>query len=531
MRGIRAYIILSFGGTIITLTVLFSIFFISTQRSMLVNDIDSHLSNIVKIEKELYPADFHDNIVDKNSVSPEQYYKIVDRNNRLCKDLNLQYLWSMIEIDNKIHFTTATSPDKEVNNDKQAGFFDVHTNPEAFDLVFEKMEPTISEFNNEWGSGRMILSPFKDIHGRKYCFGVSISTNEVNAEINRSILFAILITGILLLIYIPIIYFLGTSISQPIKSITNIANDIASGKPIKPLTNKQKRWKEIFSLNDSISTMHREIQNKIEALQTAKAQIEASEENLRNQNLVLDKLVEERTERLNRLLSNKNRFIRILAHDLKNPFNSLLGFSNLLVKNIFKYDKEKIERQIKIINQTAHKIYNLLDDLLLWSKSNDGELPFQPENCNIKDICKEIMELNRSNAVDKKITLNCFDADDVQIEADKNMLKTILRNLVYNAIKFSSEGGIIKLKVEENNEFVTITVSDNGIGISSENIPRLWDFADKYTTPGTKGESGSGLGLILCKEFVEKHGGKIWVESELGKGSDFIFTLPVKKFQ
>ncbi len=527
MKGIKNYIIVSFGGTIITLSVVFSILFITTQKNRLIDDIDNDLSDIVKIEKELYPPDFHDKIFDKNSISPEQYYKIVDRNNKLCKDLDLQYLWSVIKIDNKIHFTTATSPDKEVKNNKQAGFFDVHSNPEAFDQVFKEMKPTISEFHNEWGSGRMILSPFKDSHGRKYCFGASISTNDVQAQINRSIFYAILILVILLIIYLPIIYLLGKSISQPIKSITNIANNIAYGKPIQPLTSKQKRWKEIFSLNQSISIMHQEIQNKMEALQTAKAEIEKNEENLLNQNLALDKIVEERTQELNHLIKNKDRFIRILAHDLRNPFNSLLGFSDLLAEKINNYDSERIEHQIKIINQTAHRIHNLLDDLLLWSKSSDGELPFMPENCNVSDICHEVIELSRNNASDKKIAVNFIETEAIQIKADKNMLKTILRNLVFNAIKFSKENGNISLYAEKTSESVIITVSDNGIGISSENIPKLWDFEDKYTSKGTKGESGSGLGLILCKEFVEKHGGKIWVESELGKGSDFKFTIPV----
>lgn len=528
MRGIKKYIIASFGGTIITLAVIFSIIFITAQKNILIREIDKDLYNIVKIEKELFSPDFHDNIVDENSITPEQYYEIVDRNNRLCKELNLQYLWSVIKIGDKIHFTTATSPDKEVKNNKQAGFFDIHSNPEAFDKVFSEMKPTISEFHNEWGNGRMILAPFTDIHGRKYCFGASISTNDVNAQIRRSIFFAILILGILLLIFIPIIYLLGKSISQPIKSITDIANDIASGKPIQPLlTNKQKKWKEIFSLSNSISTMYDEIQNKIEALQSANIEIEESKENLRNQNLVLDKIVEERTKELNQLVLNKDRFIRILAHDLRNPFNTLLGFSDLLNENLTHYDIENIKQQIKIISHTSHRIYNLLDDLLLWSKSNDGKLPFKPENCDVTSICADVVELGRTNASDKKITLNCLSEENIYVEADKNMLKTILRNLVFNAIKFSNENSSVRIKAEKKAEYVMITVSDDGVGISSENIPKLWDFEDKYTNHGTKGESGSGLGLILCKEFVEKHGGKIWVESELGKGSDFIIQLPV----
>ncbi len=297
-RNIKTYIIIRFGGVIVILSIIFSSLFILLERNTLIQEIDTDLFHLVRMQKELFATDFHDSIFHENSIRPEEYYKIVDRNNQLCIDLDLQYIWSVIVIDSSIHFTTASSPDKNVENNKHAKFFDIHSNPEAFDLVFENMEPIISEFHNEWGDGRMILSPYTDVHGRKYCFGISLSVEYINTRIKQSILIAILVLGLLLLLFLPIIYFISKSISEPIKSLTKVADNIANDKLIEPLAEKQKKWKEILSLNSSVIKMHEEIQNKIGALQTANKKLENNEEILQNQNIVLDKRVAEKTNEL-----------------------------------------------------------------------------------------------------------------------------------------------------------------------------------------------------------------------------------------
>ncbi len=232
-----------------------------------------------------------------------------------------------------------------------------------------------------------------------------------------------------------------------------------------------------------------------------------------------------REQQLEKLNSDKDKFISILAHDLKNPFNALLGFTNMILTNIKEYDIQEIESLVEILNQTSKNTYNLLLDLLLWAQSQSGNLPFEPIYLLFKDVYNEVVAPFKNNP--KNISITYIDEAQIKVIADINMLKTILRNLISNAIKFTNNNGEIKVIAEQNSNNITITVSDNGVGIENNIISKLWDVSEKYSSKGTAGEKGSGLGLSLCKEFVEKHGGKIWVESEVGKGSDFKFTLPL----
>lgn len=230
---------------------------------------------------------------------------------------------------------------------------------------------------------------------------------------------------------------------------------------------------------------------------------------------------------LKKLLSDKDRFIRILGHDLRNPFNSLLGFSGMLLKGLRQYNIDKIEKQVKIINTIAERTYTLLDELLLWSKSQSGQLAFKPRNHLVSEICAEVLDSFIENT--KTIEIIYLETEAIYAFTDLNMFKTILRNLISNAIKFTNRGGKVHIYSEKRKNEIIITISDNGIGISKADIEKIWDFTQIYTRTGTADEQGTGLGLLLCKEFVEKHGGKIWVESEEGQGSDFKFSIPVKK--
>lgn len=526
MKNIKSYIVKMFGGIIIILTISFSTIFILTERNSSIENIDKNLHNIIFVFKELFPENFHDSIFDKNSVSPEKYYNIVARNNKLCKKLDLQYLWSVILINENVHFTTATSPDKDVTNEKHAGFFDIHSNPEAFNQVFSEMKPLISEFHNEWGDGRMILSPFMDKLGRKYCFGASISIEDVNAQMMKNIYISIIILLVLLLIFLPLNYLVAKSISEPIKSITKVANDIALDKAIPPLKENKKKWAEIVSLNNSLSIMYRKLQERISALEIVNLELEKKEENLRNQNLILDQKIEERTQELNQLLKDKDRFITILAHDLKGPFGSMLGVLQLLKQNINKYDKTKIETIIFTINSSFQKIYNLLDDILFWIRAQSDKLPFEPKRLNVKKIFNDVVCLLNSMANEKKIRIELEVEDSVNVYADKDMLSTILRNLLSNAIKFTKKEGKVAITAININSTIEFSVSDNGIGMSQDIVNKLFDITQKISTEGTANEKGTGLGLLLCKELIEKHNGEINVESEVGKGSTFHFTLP-----
>jgi PAS domain S-box-containing protein len=231
--------------------------------------------------------------------------------------------------------------------------------------------------------------------------------------------------------------------------------------------------------------------------------------------------------KLRQLNADKVRFISILGHDLKNPFNNILGFTKILTDEIESFNKEEIKDIAKNINKSAHIINKLLEEILLWARTEQGKTPFNTQILNFRDICNNIFEVLKPNADAKNIAINCSTEDQLHVFADIDILKTVLRNLMSNAIKFTNPGGTITINAENNVENVIISVSDNGIGISPDDLTKLFKISDVTTTTGTSEEPGTGLGLLLCKELVEKHGGKIWVESEVGKGSNFKFTLPI----
>ncbi len=238
-------------------------------------------------------------------------------------------------------------------------------------------------------------------------------------------------------------------------------------------------------------------------------------------------LLKQREEELQKSNADKDKFFSILAHDLKNPFISLLGFSDLLLDNLYEYDMKEIENQITIINQVSHRTLRLLEDLLVWAKSQSGRLSFEPEPISLDKVCNELIKLARFQAKTKNISISYFEAKDIKVFADIDNFKTIMRNLISNAIKFTNQNGKISVYTRKDNNNAIISVSDNGVGIEEKNMSKIWEITKEFIEIGTAGERGTGLGLVLCKEFVEKNGGTIWVESQLGKGSIFSFTLPL----
>jgi len=231
-------------------------------------------------------------------------------------------------------------------------------------------------------------------------------------------------------------------------------------------------------------------------------------------------------KQLRQLNADKDQFMSIMAHDLRSPFNSILGFLDLIKTKIRQYSIEQIERNITIVLQSAQNTYHLLDDLLSWSQSQSNKLPFDPVVLEFADIYKEVSGILKLNADNKKITISYKAQSEVAVYADKNMICTILRNLISNAIKFTRMDGHIYITAEENSTHVTISVTDDGIGIPQETLSKLFHMSQIHSTAGTENEKGTGFGLLLCKDFVEKHGGRIWAESKLGEGSRFMFSMP-----
>ena len=226
----------------------------------------------------------------------------------------------------------------------------------------------------------------------------------------------------------------------------------------------------------------------------------------------------------------KDKFFSIIAHDLKAPFNIILGFSDFLKENFDKIDVEKQKQYLDFINQSGHNTFKLLENLLIWSRSQSGVIDFKPANQNLYLLTNNTIQLLNKSAENKSISLNNKVPHKISVFADEPMLSTIIRNLVSNAIKFTPKGGSItidarEIKKQNKQNFTEITIKDSGVGIPFEKQSQLFKISGNVSTKGTEKEEGTGLGLILCKEFVEKHNGKIYVESEVGKGSKFIFTL------
>lgn len=226
--------------------------------------------------------------------------------------------------------------------------------------------------------------------------------------------------------------------------------------------------------------------------------------------------------------ATKDKFFSIIAHDLKNPFNALLGLSKLLLQNFDIFDDEKKMHFIQGIFQSSEQGYKLLENLLDWSRMQTGKINWTPSEIDLCTYAFENISLLKTGAENKNISLYSDISKDTIIYADANMVTMIIRNLVSNAIKFTHEGGEVKISSETKGNEEEITISDTGVGIRPETIEKLFRIDNHHSTLGTANEQGTGLGLILCREFIEKNGGKIWIESEVGKGSEFKFTLPKK---
>jgi len=205
----------------------------------------------------------------------------------------------------------------------------------------------------------------------------------------------------------------------------------------------------------------------------------------------------------------------------------LQGFSNLLVGNAYKYTPEKVQQLAQEMNDTSQNAYTLLKNLLEWSRLQTGKLIPNPAKVTPSELIFEAQFMCEPAAKSKSIELHTATDCDEYILADKEMIKTVLRNLLTNAMKFTNQNGVVKIQTQQIDDMVLFVVSDTGIGIEAEHIDNLFKIDCKLSKEGTAGETGTGLGLILCKEFVEKNGGRIWVESDLGKGSEFMFTLPI----
>ena len=223
----------------------------------------------------------------------------------------------------------------------------------------------------------------------------------------------------------------------------------------------------------------------------------------------------------------KDKFFSIISHDLMNPFNALLGFSNILKDAVKENDQKEIEECSTIVHQSATRISNLLQNLLVWSRMHNGKIQFSPKSARIEELISNTMMVLSPVAQNKQIKLDWSVDGDITAKLDTNMIGSVLQNLVTNAIKFTEKGGEVRVSAFIESENLNIEVADTGVGMTDEQIQKLFRLDKTASSRGTDDEVGTGLGLIISKEFVEMHCGKIWVESTLGKGSKFCFRIPI----
>ncbi len=231
------------------------------------------------------------------------------------------------------------------------------------------------------------------------------------------------------------------------------------------------------------------------------------------------------TTELKELNQTKDKFFSIIAHDLRSPFQGLLGVANILVE-----DEEITDDERKIFIQKLYEglktQFNFIEDLLVWSRIQKGAIEFNPEPNNLSSLIEETISFLKNNIEKKNLNVHSEVPENLVLNYDRNMIATVMRNLLTNAIKFTNKNGLIAVGVCSNNGFIELQIKDSGVGMNQKTIDKLFRLDATQTTSGTDNETGTGLGLILCKEFVEKHGGKIWVESKEDEGSTFYFTLP-----
>jgi PAS domain S-box-containing protein len=246
-----------------------------------------------------------------------------------------------------------------------------------------------------------------------------------------------------------------------------------------------------------------------------------------NEQIKNEEKIKEINTELTESNKTKDKFFSIISHDLRGPLSGLMQLLDILADE---YSTLKEQEKIKLISEaatSANRTYNLMENLLEWSRVQSGKMEYQPERVNLLQLVNDVISLYNQNIKHKNISLEINIQNNISVFTDQKIIETVLRNLIANAIKFTYPNGAILITAEKNDDFVIIKIRDTGVGISEENLPNLFRLDISHSTKGTENESGTGLGLILCKELVERQGGKIWIESKINEGSDFYFTIPL----
>ncbi len=284
-------------------------------------------------------------------------------------------------------------------------------------------------------------------------------------------------------------------------------NDIWSQTTISPVLNENNEVIKLIAIDSDITKVKR-----------AEHEINKQKD-----------LIEKNRDELKKLNATKDKFFSIIAHDLKNPFHSIMGFSDLLTRNYDSIEEERKKEFLKLIKDSSTSAYNLLENLLAWSRTQTNNIKYSPANINISQILFENIQMDSLIAQNKEIEIKYDIPEKLISYADANMINTVVRNLLTNALKFTPKSGKINVKAFSDTDKIFVSITDNGVGMDQPTLQKLFRIDEFHNSVGTSGETGTGLGLIICQEFVNRHKGTISVQSEPGKGSTFTFSLPPEK--
>lgn len=302
-------------------------------------------------------------------------------------------------------------------------------------------------------------------------------------------------------------------------SIEGISNAINNAKLYRYIAKPWDKDDLVLTVREAIKSFFQEIK------------IRKQNSELRSLNASLEDQVVKRTKELHLANASKDKFFSIIAHDLKSPFNALMGLSEIMIENWDVLPDEDKMEFTKDIHKASKSTYSLLKNLLEWTRSQTGRIKIEPTTFYPEKIVHENFKVLKQHAESKQIRIENNIDPEVSCFADMNMMSTVFRNLISNAIKFTNTGGRIAISSKENGAFYTFCISDDGIGMDEETQSELFSMSNKAQRTGTSQESGTGLGLLLCKEFVEKNKGEISVRSKVNEGSTFYFTLPKSENQ
>ena len=495
-----------------------------TLRRQLLRGIDRKLLTAAYLAEQVPPEGYFDRIVDAGSVTSEAYEQIVERNNRLCRRLGLQYLWSCMIIDDRIVFTTSTSPGKDVTQGGHAYFFEVHGDPHAFDTVFATMKPDYSSFHNEWGHGRMVLVPALDGHGRPYCFGASMSLNDVAEQLRKNRRRSVLIIVGILAVGMVLSFVISNSLTAPLETLTNVARNISRG-------NLEQRVDiggslELRSLSRSIDLMSESIRRTIGSLEDEIKEHRRTEQQLAHHRDHLEEMVDERTRALKeaqeRLLVSERlailgQFAGSIAHEIRNPLG-VISASIYYLKRCIPDDREKVRSSIGTIEDQVDRCVEIIDSTLNLTRLRSPRLDR-----------RDLVEMVRSRATAVPTSGNIeiewrLPEGPVPVLADRAQLQMAFDNLINNALQAMETGGTLTVEVTTvpatKEAWAEVRFSDTGSGIDPRDLDQI--FEPLFTTK----THGVGFGLAIVKLIVERHGGRITVESTVGVGTTFVIGLP-----